>query len=410
MAMQMNWVELIPFYVAKTLPPEMMQAFEVVLAQDAGLQREVQEWRVIASVVWQETDSIAKQLPPLPPEIYEKLGYRRPFADAAMGVSTPDYATYPNSRRPAPRRIQLPITLVAGLLVVVVFGALLIFAANNLNENIEVASAITITGTPTHHTSFAAAATMTAEQVMTQLAIGTVQTLVAFPTNTPIVEPTGLPLTATPRPNLPVQPTTANLSMAGSAVVTPTLFVPPGLPACFVTNQQPSIVNIYAAAQRDSQRIIGQLGSGEARLVFQTTLDNWANIFAIDGILNGWVAFEDVVLSGDCVSVPQPSPTAPPVSVVLTSVPPETFVIVTDIFADVRSGPGLEFTVMMAAARNNTFRVLGMTGEEDAQWFYVLLPNETQGWLWSQQASISEISGVIPVTFTPLSTPSPQGQ
>lgn len=427
MAMEHNWYDLIPFYVARTLPQDTMQAFEMALTHDDTLRREVQEWRIIASAVWLDTDVVAKQLPPLKPDIYEKLAYRRPLAGTTDSAPIPDYAAHPSARRGrAPRRIQIPLTMVAGLVGVLVCGALLILAASNRDNPLQVASAatVTMTVTPSGAINVAAAATLTAEQVMTQLAGGTVNPPFFPPTVTPsiiqAVQPTASPLppitrTPLPTPNqadLPLpSPNPEIMSMTGLQA-TPTLYVPAGLPDCRVTNVTTAAINIYDVARRTGS-VLGQMNPGESRVVFQTTLDNWYNILTPDGRLQGWVTFEDVSLSGDCLNLPQPSPTALPTStVVLTPVSPETFVTVTAVFADVRSGPGVEFPVMMAVPRNDSFRVLGITGSNDYLWYYVVLADNQQGWLWNQQVTLaSEVVTRTPTfTPTPLFTPSPVGQ
>src|SRR5262245_46750771 len=129
-----EWQEQIPFYIAQTLSPEQRRAFEGHLATCDSCQAEMDDWRMIASAVWREADEAARHLPPLSQEVYNRLSYRDK-APVSRYAANPPRPQPPQASPtnvtvlPQRRRIQLPLTMVAGLIVALVFGGLLFLFA-----------------------------------------------------------------------------------------------------------------------------------------------------------------------------------------------------------------------------------------------------------------------------------------
>lgn len=135
-----EWQLLIPFYIADTLPTQQKQQFEHHLRDCDSCQHEIAEWRSIASAVWANAEDAAQHLPPLSPEVYNRLQYRDkpPVSKHAANPPRPSYA--PPSRQKQrvqlqPRRrkqpsrakqIALPVTVAAGFIVAVLFGGLIV--------------------------------------------------------------------------------------------------------------------------------------------------------------------------------------------------------------------------------------------------------------------------------------------
>lgn len=134
-----QWQSLIPFYIAQTLAPQQEQAFEAHLTRCQDCQQEIDEWRIIASAVWREADSVAQNLPPLSQDVYNRLNYRDRPPSSRYSANPPRQQNRP--LRQKPRQSSVPITMVAGITVALIFGALLIGLAmrDSSNNEVEVA-------------------------------------------------------------------------------------------------------------------------------------------------------------------------------------------------------------------------------------------------------------------------------
>ncbi len=64
-----SWEDLIPFYVAQTLPLSDAAALERHLAHCPDCRQSVDEWRAIAATVRAEANRRASRLPPLSPRV-----------------------------------------------------------------------------------------------------------------------------------------------------------------------------------------------------------------------------------------------------------------------------------------------------------------------------------------------------
>lgn len=133
-----KWQELIPFYLARTLSDAETAAFEAYMRQnEARCQPEVTEWRIVASAVWREADAYARALPPLSSQVYQRLTYRTTQPASAARYPAPPPATpppvLPGRRGVAQRTYMLPLSMVAGFTLAMLFGGIVILLVLNFS-------------------------------------------------------------------------------------------------------------------------------------------------------------------------------------------------------------------------------------------------------------------------------------
>lgn len=149
--MHEEWLELIPFYIARRLSPDQARALERHLAQCKTCHNEFEEWRLLATVVRSEADIWSKQLPALSPKLREQLAHPRQNGYTTFDPSqtqvthskviyAPTIQVNPkfSTRRP---RSRLPITLAAAAVVMMVVAgvlALLLGQFGDKDETVEV--------------------------------------------------------------------------------------------------------------------------------------------------------------------------------------------------------------------------------------------------------------------------------
>lgn len=118
-----QWEDLIPFYVAGTLPEAEKRAFEQILASDEAYQIQLEEWITVAEGVRQK---VAQWSTPLPPLRHVQPVLRMPSPSPAP-LSLP--------------RRRVPVTLVASILFIFVFVLFVLVSQVNKEEDKPLASA-----------------------------------------------------------------------------------------------------------------------------------------------------------------------------------------------------------------------------------------------------------------------------
>lgn len=321
---QTPWQDLIPYYVARTLPPPQMQAFEAQLARDHDLRQEVEEWRRIAAGVWREADAAARHLPPLSPEIYQKLQYRN-GAKPTNPTSVPTVA--PRVRHTSFGRVNgSPLTLVAGFLAVFLCGGVLLMSVIRQGQPEVLSTAVANStdqggfGGPMNPTS-----TPVATQCMVGLGTNVPGCISATAPSTPIDEtwtpnPRGTPTpvvvrpvaTITPPPlptripqNLMPQatldPVSASLTQTMIAVYSVSTVWPDY--QCVATNSSGEILPVYARA--DYSEVVDYWAPGTSLPVSAAMYGFWVQVS-----YGKWVPTNGVTLTGPCDEMPQPTPTS----------------------------------------------------------------------------------------------------
>lgn len=354
-----QWQDHIPFYIAQTLNTEQKQAFEHHLTTCASCQSEIADWRTIASAVWSDADAVARSLPPLSQEVYNRLQYRNqtPASRYAANPPRPSYAqTAATQGLPRRRNARgnknsfiVPVTLVAGFVATIVFGGLLILLALNLpardsdtdSGTIDIAQNLT-PNDATVESDFAAPETQFESTPTTDPF-----EVVIIPTITPTLQSAQLPATstqrpaqlpATNRPSLPVEPVDtfpqgqveagsggaggigggnpnmnpASSSMAMAAqsaegAVGPFITLTPnqtdsGAHECYLFNPTPEGLTLYSATSYDAD-VAGILQPNDEYRTLVRSNNGWYEIaFEVrqGRYLIAWMPPETAYLRGNC--------------------------------------------------------------------------------------------------------------
>jgi anti-sigma factor RsiW len=402
-----KWNDLIPFYVARTLSPAEMRAFDARLARDETLRREVEEWRTIAGAVWREADAVARTKPPLAPDVLARAQQLRPAGAMPSAVYdnagvTTGFTQRIRAVREA-RATSVPVTLVAGLVIAFVCGGLLVMLAfNNAREQTQPLVAQVGTGTVTDGGFAAADATGTSAAIAAL--ITREPGILPTPTNT--IMPIGTPVAA------PSQ--TPNAFLPG---LTPTMTAVPSqefntllVTECIVLNNLSAPVNIYKTAER-SAPVVEQIQPGESRSSIIRSENNWFMMFTPERGIIGWVAFEDVSVTTACNALPVATPAVMPTplpTIEVTPIAPSQIAIITAPFVDLRVYPGTAYDILTTAGRDTRFTVVGSTvnplGE---QWLVTTLLDGQAAWLPLDSVQLEILVPAGEPTTTPLPPPEP---
>ncbi len=288
--MHKQWVDLIPYYVAGTVPRSKAAAFEQHLARCEACRRALDEWRTVAGTVRDEAQAWANQTPALSMSVRAQLG--QPWGPSANGHSkrvpaldgTQTIRAVP--RRADFRRPALPVTLAAAVLVAVLIGVLLLLRSTQSHEPDELGLATDVTPL--------AARTATPSPTRTLPPVGTLPGLTPAATSVADLGIIG------PRPS----------SSPAHALASVTPQSPPPQGVCSVTSSTGNWVMVYSGPSFGYGEI-DSMAPGEYRATWVQTNDGWYEVIVSStGIATvGWVYRSDVKLNGPCGSLPEPSPT-----------------------------------------------------------------------------------------------------
>jgi hypothetical protein len=426
-----EWQDLVPFYVAQSLSAEQVRQFETHLASCKDCQAEIDDWRMIASAVWRDTDEVARQLPALSQEVYNRLNYRdrapvsrysanppRPQPPQAEPTAVhsvaPKVVVLPKSRR-----VQLPITMVAGLLVAVIFGGVMMMFALRSDDGDEVALNLTLVADTTDEAGVQADAAVTSSP--TQLAIiptqdpSQVQIRVSptngvndFNTNTPepsatntlqaTNEPSNLienthpmvyssPVPPSPTPDATLTPTLDPFAPLGGG---PYMTIEPSLDYCEAFNPSTVGIEVYERADWNSQ-ITGILVPGSSVGVISVSENGWY-FLVLPNQDRGWLPHDMAYLRGSCYAgydVPFATPTySPEATNATTGTSYEQssgrIVVINAAYADLQTEPNFTSAIIGVVSRNEQFQVLGYEGTGSNRFVNIVLPDGRTAWVWAQ--------------------------
>ncbi|MFN8452756.1 MAG: zf-HC2 domain-containing protein, partial [Anaerolineae bacterium] len=96
--MHNNWEELLPFYIAGTLPKNETTRLENHLSRCDECRRSLDEWRLIADVVRADASSQMRALPPLSNHVL-RLAAQQATVRAQQPVTPIRFASYAPTRR-----------------------------------------------------------------------------------------------------------------------------------------------------------------------------------------------------------------------------------------------------------------------------------------------------------------------
>jgi hypothetical protein len=348
------WQERIAYYVAGTLPPDETRALEQHLSQCASCRQAVAEWQAIASAVRAEAGQWSRRLPPLSAEVRAEVQQPR----------HPQLVPRPMSAEAPPRihrRGLAPLTALAAALMVVLFAALLAFLSNRNHEpditEVAMLSIVTMTNEP--DATEKPDIRITPDEDLGILAPTNMQGAAASrtpipPLSTPVTDPqTGALLT-------PMGTTSPPLSE---------LSQPSGV--CNVSTIGGSTVTLYQQADQNSA-IVGSIGPDTPYVTYTQSENGWYQIIQIGPGLLGWVPGSQLSLTGDCTSLPLPTPTQ-------RSTICEGRLVVPQIA--MRGGPGDSYAEIGTVREADVFEVIA---ESDNYWFRLQLtsgPSVLIGWV-----------------------------
>lgn len=438
---------LIPYYVAQTLSSEEERRFEAHLENCESCQADIELWRMIASAVWRETDEVARTLPPLSPEVYNRLNYRDKAPQSRYSTNPPRYQEnrLRNSESLQKSKTSLPLTLVAGLVVAFIFGGLLLFfALRRPSEVVEIAlDSTALSMTEQFGNSGLTEATATPIVVTPSVtAIGIIPTLdpnigqiptqaltqgaPTFFTNTPsvqntsvvateIVLPTDTPSTV---PDLPpvveitsdsaVQSVIIEASLTPAPLgggpyitVTPNTFAN-GLPLCEVFNPTTIPIEIHIEADRNAE-IVGILMPAQIGTVIQMNTLGWYQVSLQDAVI-GWLTPEFAYLRGNCleslpVVSPTPRATATPIATLALSLDEpasESIIVINTSYTDLYNAPSFDAIVLGVAERDEQFTVVGYQGLGVNRWALVRQDDGSEVWIWASVVTEYPADAIIP--------------
>ncbi len=282
------WEELIPFYIANTLPPRQTRALESHLATCELCRQSVEQWRAIAGAVREEATRQASGLPLLSPRLRHTIATRRPRPDAAL------------LRRPA---AAWNLSYVAVAAAILIASGLLAVLMTRARPPIRQGSSLSALSTPTGTRLVVATAQPTFEASVTARDFGIVTPTTIF-INPPLATRTPIaPVTPISSQRASPQPTEIPTDSAslGSANLS--------LSACTVISTSGDSVAAMRLPDVNSG-LAGYLQPSAQHPVIVAVGGGWYEIYLADVGAVGWVSDTTVTLNGDCASVPAPSPTA----------------------------------------------------------------------------------------------------
>ncbi len=320
------WEEMIPFYIAGTLPRADALRLEQHLAQCAQCRQALDEWQRIAAAVRADAASQMRGLPPLSPRVIA----------VANGQAIGRYGAASQMRHPS-RAATTSLTLMAAVFTVVLLGGLLAFMVLNGALRREAEQVVL-------------APSMTPSAVNPTLLSGTQQPQII------IIEPSETPLRPLSTPVIIVPPTSALVTRVALAPLlatrAPLLVLPPTLPptqAVAQPTQAPlgqggdgdsasfsllqsatctahvalstGIASLYTSTSTTSP-IMATVAQTDDLVVLARSSNGWLQVqySAHSTLLTGWVQQELVYAAGNCDTLPlidsttsvSPSPSASP--------------------------------------------------------------------------------------------------
>lgn len=299
--------DLIPFYVAETLSVGERQSFERHLATCESCRAELSHWRTIAGGTWRYAEQVSRlQSSTLPPSLMARL--------EAPTAPLPAYA-----RRN--ERLRHPMSgwlAVASLLVVMLFAGVLVTLVRRQDPQLftppsqaldEDFLAMPRNGVEASHLE---ASTLGQGSAKMPEALPTTQENGIAPTMDGAfgilsASATSLPSSTPAQPNLaPTLNARQSPERVSSLSPSPTPFADDSVPNCFINASQS--VPVYASANRQAA-ILTTMQAGEQVQFYVQSAEGWYQYFRLEPYTIGWVAPEDVRLSGACANLWLATPT-----------------------------------------------------------------------------------------------------
>jgi hypothetical protein len=445
-----QWQEFIPFYIAQTLPLHQKQAFEAHLGQCPQCQQEIDEWRMIASAVWRETDAAAQNLPPLSHEVYNRLNYRDRPPSSRFSANPPQQARRQSIRQQS-QRSSVPLTMIAGITVALILGALLVgLALRDLPDENSQVVALQSGGSGGDVTQAFGGGMGSGGDVTlippTTLGIIPTQgsilgtggsgrtefspsfTPVPFVTNTPYQTPsplaTPVPPTVAQNPIIAIQqPTTIVLPSATYTAQAPEGLAPIGsgpyitwtpnimdnaAPWCEIFNPGNQPIGVFAQANYKAGSS-GSLLPGQIVRTIVISREGWYFV-VLPSLQRGWIAPESAYLRGNCTSdvLWLATPTLTPTVVgtaIIEPVSKGTVALINAAYADLYLQPDLNSAVVGVVSRGEQYAVVAYQTTGINRWIQIDLGDGRLVWIPAVTVIEYEADSIPPTMI-----PTPIGQ
>lgn len=439
--MHSEWEELIPFYVAGTLPKNETIRLENHLARCAQCTKAVEEWRAIAGAVRDNAAAQMRALPPLSRGVIQTARRQAAVID------------YENVSRLATRRVNTPITLVAAVFTVLLFGGLLaLFIARTLHRDSEgvalvpTSSAAATEGTfidgtlaegtpslipqiiviePTDTpvpTKGKASPTLAPTEAPDQLPTAVQPPTLIEPNPTQQIFPTFVLPTSTPTviPTQPLPPTTmavtgmggggnADTSADALTFSAQSSFSAQAAEACEIRAAVPSAI-LYTDTNTLSA-IVGTIGASDVLAALGMSA-GWYNAQSSSGAV-GWVQQEMVYVTGSCSDLPilstgntagnamgavEPTPIPMLVESPLVTIPTSGI--------NLRGGPGTDYALVGTARSGESYHVEAQYTRQGRVWYRLTVPGAAPAWISASLVQLSPANATIPAADSIPPTPS----
>ncbi len=372
--MHKKWQDLIPYYVARTLPRAREVALEKHLAGCVTCRHAVEEWQRVAGIVQHDAQTWARQAVPLDPQIRARLD--APYAASMNGHKRPARfdpdATVINWRsqwQRGGRPSRVPVTLAAVVLVVIFAGVLLAYLAAR-NDNSDRLSPPT--GSPTPATVTPRPPSQTPLPTVTVNPVsGSSGGTPASPT--PVLDlgilPVGTPASRTPPPTSTAQP------------------VPPA-GICSLRSASGARLTVYTQPRGTT---LTTLTADEFRRVLSYDSSGWFEVDLAGGAV-GWVRAVDVQIYGTCAGVGA----ATSIATVPTLPPPTP----TSLFSQYMGGYFLVTLEQVGTIPAGTRVALGSQWYDGQTWWYAITTQDGR----SADARASQLAYAPDMDFGPTPT------
>ena len=431
--MHSNWEELIPFYIAGTLPKPDTSRLENHLASCDECRSFVEEWRAIATVVRNEAAGQMRDLPSLSAQVLSVANQQSFRRHQSAGISLA-------SARPTTRYRATSITLIAAVFTVIVFGGLLTFMVLRGTQPRQGDVVLLPTATPS--------ATVTQEVTEGKLSLSPSPFLSPEPPQTTSIAPSVQPQIIVIEPSLApspslvfatqIVPTRSVPTAIAPNIIQPTQIIPTavllptdtpqtfaqsmmlgaGGAACTIQAAIPnSVVNLYAGPgtnytvvktfSNDDQLIaLGKSDNGWYRAQYEPDNNQWI----------GWVRQELVFTTGSCDNLPVFAAADYQTDATPSAIPPIVDPPLVNISSDginLRSGPGTNYPIVGSAHLGESYHVEAQSGSGAQLWYLVSVPGTRSAWVFGTLVQLSPANAIIEPAMTippsplPTMTPSP---
>jgi uncharacterized protein YgiM (DUF1202 family) len=430
--MHNNWEEMIPFYIAGTLPKPDTSRLENHLATCDECRTSLEEWRAIATAVRSDAASQMRDLPPLSANVLNIASQRSSGRSSSPEIS-------PFSARPTTHYRATSVTLIAAVFTVILFGGVLAFMLRGTQPkqgdvvllptqtaSVTLTPEITqqmLSATPEPNKTTPSATREQPQIIVVEpsitpspsLVFNTPSTLVF---NTPIIPTLSFPTAVAPNIIQPTQNPPNTFEPLIFATGTPENFAQTmmlgmgGGPTCTIKAAiLNSAVNLYAGPGTNYPAV--NTFSGDDELIVLSKSDNgWyqAQYTARNNQWVGWVRQELVYTIGVCDDLPMIAAADYQNDATATAIPPIVDPPAVTIMSDginLRGGPGTNYPIVGSAQQGENYHIEARSGSGSALWYLVTIPGERSAWVFGTLVQLSPANAIIAPAATIPPSPMP---